>query len=71
MRFALSESVAILANFIHTFEISLPSDVEIKLKDMESRGIGVIERMEWLTAWTPGVTNTPHRAKVRVRRRGG
>ena len=68
-RFALSESVAILANLVHMFEISLPSDVEMKLKDMKTRGIGVLERMEWLTAWSPGVTNTPHRAKVRVRRR--
>jgi cytochrome P450 len=69
IRFALSQSVAILANLIHTFEISLPSEVEIKLNDMEARGIRIVERMEWLSAWSPGVTNTPQRAKVRVKRR--
>jgi hypothetical protein len=68
-RFAMSESVSILANLVYSYEILLPTDVELKLKEMQNRGVGIVERMNWLCAWSPGVTNTPSRAKVRVRRR--
>jgi cytochrome P450 len=69
IRFAMAESISILANIVHAFEILLPPLVELKVKEMERSGVGELERYEWVTAWTPGVTNTPLRAHVRVRRR--
>jgi hypothetical protein len=46
IRFALSESMAILANLVHTFEISLPIDVVLTLKDIEMSSLLPSHRYE-------------------------
>jgi hypothetical protein len=68
-RFALAEAVAILANLVCSYEVLLTPDAELKLKEMEERGVGLVERMDWLCIWTPGMTLMPHRARVQVRMR--
>jgi hypothetical protein len=35
--FTLPESVDILANLVHTFDISLPTNVQMTLKEMETQ----------------------------------
>jgi hypothetical protein len=65
----MAESISILANIVHAFEILLPPQVELKVKEMERNGVGELERFEWITNWTPSVTNTPLRAHVRLKRR--
>jgi hypothetical protein len=67
--FALAEAVAILANLVYSYEILLTPDAEAKLKEMEERGIGLVERMDWLCMWAPALTLTPDRARVQVRKR--
>jgi hypothetical protein len=68
-RFALAEAVAILANLVYSYEVLLTPDAELKLKEMEVRGVGLVERMDWLCMWAPGLTSTPDRARVQVRKR--
>jgi cytochrome P450 len=68
-RFALTEAVAILANLVRMFEILLPPEVELKVKEMEKNGVGELERFAWMTAWTPNICTLPLRAHVRPKRR--
>jgi hypothetical protein len=65
----MAGSISTLANIVLAFEILLPPQVELKVKEMERSGVGELERFQWMTSWTPGVTNTPLRARVRVKRR--
>ncbi|KII87854.1 hypothetical protein PLICRDRAFT_54898 [Plicaturopsis crispa FD-325 SS-3] len=59
-RFAITESVCILANLVRRFEIMLPSALE----DMPRR-----EQERIMLSWRTGVTITPTNSHVRLRRR--
>jgi len=59
-RFAMAESVCILALFVRQYEILIPFDLE-SLSKAEQRSV--------LLKWTTGVTITPTHSRVRLRRR--
>lgn len=64
-RFALVESVCILAILLRRFEVLLPPEA-IKMQDA---GKSWDEVYKWMTKWTIGVTIQPVNAKVGVKRR--
>ncbi|KIM74190.1 hypothetical protein PILCRDRAFT_828484 [Piloderma croceum F 1598] len=59
-RFAMTESVCILALLVRQYEILVPSDLELRSK---------AEQRDVLLKWTTGVTITPTNSRVRLRRR--
>ncbi|KAH7912385.1 cytochrome P450 [Hygrophoropsis aurantiaca] len=59
-RFALTESVCILANVVRRYEILVPDDLATK---------SIQEQKDALLKWTTGVTITPTNARVKFRRR--
>ncbi|KIM91676.1 hypothetical protein PILCRDRAFT_58279, partial [Piloderma croceum F 1598] len=59
-RFAMTESVCILALLVRQYEILVPSDLESRSK---------AEQRYVLLKWTTGVTITPTNSRVRLRRR--
>ena len=59
-RFALTESICILAQIARKYEICIPDELEDKL---------FYEQKEIMLAWTPGLTMTPMNAKVVLRPR--
>lgn len=68
-RFGLAEAVAVLANIVYSYEMSLTPKTVKELKKMEERGANLAERQNWLCAWVPGCTRTPLRTQVLMRRR--
>jgi len=60
MRFALAESICMLACVVRQYEILVPADLAGKLWS---------EQKEALLQWTTGVTLTPTNARIRLRRR--
>lgn len=61
-RFAMAESVAILALLVRQYEVLVPAD-------MDREEIGEEERKRVLLGWTTGITLTPTGSRVRLRRR--
>ena len=59
-RFALTESLCILAQIVRKYEICIPEGLKGKLFD---------EQKEIMLAWKLGITTTPTNAKVVLRRR--
>ncbi|KIM77289.1 hypothetical protein PILCRDRAFT_621822 [Piloderma croceum F 1598] len=59
-RFAMTESVCILALLVRQYEILVPSDLELRSK---------AEQRDVLLKWTTGLTITPTNSRVRLRRR--
>ncbi|KAF9443653.1 cytochrome P450 [Macrolepiota fuliginosa MF-IS2] len=59
-RFAITESVCIIASIVRRYEILLPEDVI---------GLDFEEQKRRLTRWRPGITIIPTNARVRFRRR--
>jgi cytochrome P450 len=60
-RFAVTESVCILAHIVRRYEILVPEDLDSKTP---------AEQRKSLLQWTPGITITPRNARVRLRLRG-
>ncbi|EIW78654.1 cytochrome P450 [Coniophora puteana RWD-64-598 SS2] len=60
MRFALAESICMLACVVRQYEVLVPADLA---------GKSWSEQKEVLLQWTTGVTLTPTNARVRLRRR--
>lgn len=59
-RFAMTESVCMLALLVRQYEILVPSDIE---------PLPWVEQKEALLKWTSGVTLKPVGSRVRLRRR--
>ncbi|EGO03674.1 hypothetical protein SERLA73DRAFT_101917 [Serpula lacrymans var. lacrymans S7.3] len=59
-RFALTESICILASLVHRYEVLIPENLMHKPFE---------EQREAMLNWTPGLTLVPTNANVRLRRR--
>jgi hypothetical protein len=59
-RFAMAQSMCIIANLVRNYEILLPLSMEGKLREEQER---------WMLKWTNGATIKPLNAKVRLRAR--
>jgi len=59
-RFALTETVCILAQIVRKYEICIPEELKGKSFD---------EQKEIMLAWIPRITMTPTNGKVVLRRR--
>ena len=61
-RFAMIESVCILALLVRRFEVLIPAD-------LDKEHVGLEEKKKVLLAWTTGVTLVPTGSRVRLRPR--
>ncbi|KAJ7778095.1 cytochrome P450 [Mycena metata] len=59
-RFALTESVCVLASLVRTYEISVPADLQAAPFEEQKR---------IMLSWVPGITMTPRKSFVRLQRR--
>jgi len=59
-RFAMAETVCVLALLVRSYEVLVPASLE---------GKTIEEKESQMMTWVPGFTSTPTNARVRVKRR--